>query len=85
MKGKPDGRGVVTWDEGGSYAGDWCRGVRHGLGKECTPSGYTYLGGFRDNRWHGKAIGLTADGKVLFEGIWADGCVREMQLLGEEA
>jgi hypothetical protein len=72
LRGKPDGRGEWTGDDGHTYAGDWRGGVKQGHGKETT-SDFTYCGEFRRGLWHGKGLAVDSAGESSSEGTWMEG------------
>jgi hypothetical protein len=72
LRGKPDGRGEWTADDGHTYAGDWCGGIQHGYGKE-TLFHYTYQGKFRNGAWNGRGVAFDHVKRKWFEGKWEGG------------
>jgi hypothetical protein len=74
MRGKPDGRGEWTADDGGSYVGDWRAGVQHGYGKEIIYDDFTYSGGFSGGLWHEKGVTVDGDNNMVSWGSWVHGC-----------
>ena len=77
-KGKPHGRGVLTWGkgtrwEGLRYEGDFRDGKRHGRGVYTwADNGTRYEGDFVDNKRHGRGVYTWADGG-RYEGQWRNG------------
>jgi hypothetical protein len=74
MRGKPDGRGEWTADEGESYAGDWREGMPHGYGKEIS-RGFTYWGEFSEGYWDGGGVVIDCRPNSTFWGLWVCGCL----------
>ena len=54
--GKPHGKGTLTFDEGGYYAGEFKHGKAHGQGTTHYPEFFTYVGEHRDGRGHGLGV-----------------------------
>lgn len=72
MEGDCDnGHGVGFTDEGGVYNGEWRNGVPDGQGT-LSHGKSTYVGGFKDGRFHGYGVYTKSDGTVQ-EGNWEDG------------
>ena len=45
-----NGRGVLSWADGGSYDGEWKEGQRCGLGIMKWPNGKSYKGEWKDDK-----------------------------------
>ena len=70
--GKPHGRGVVTWTNGGRYEGDFVDGKQHGRGVKTWTNGNRYEGDFVDGKRTGRGVFTWADGD-RYEGDFVDG------------
>ena len=46
MNGMPHGNGILAFDDGGKYEGDFDSGKKHGNGKFTWPNGKIYDGNF---------------------------------------
>ena len=55
------GTGVMKWDDGRRYIGQYKNGRRHGYGEYFWPGGKTYKGEWNDGRWS-KGVLIGADG-----------------------
>jgi len=51
-----DGRGIMTWDNGHLYNGEWRDDQRHGYGAYIFPDGSHFIGEFRSGRMEGKGV-----------------------------
>jgi hypothetical protein len=50
MQGKPDGKGVYTWENGARLTGSFKDGKAHGAGTFVSAQGVRYQGDFSDGR-----------------------------------
>ena len=69
---KRDGKGVIVYDSGRIYEGDWENDKRNGRGFELFPNGNKYLGQFADGKAHGKGSYTWRNGEQ-YEGEWVGG------------
>ncbi len=67
FKGRPHGKGSVTWANGARYEGDFVYGKPHGRGTYAWANGGRYDGGFTDGERAGKGTFRFANGDV-YEG-----------------
>lgn len=68
---KPHGHGMMTWNNGDNYIGQWRYGKMSGQGKMVWSDGMSYTGNWRNNKRHGDGSLHYTDGKVA-EGKWDD-------------
>eukprot|EP00521_Asterionellopsis_glacialis_P007358 CAMPEP_0195285024 /NCGR_PEP_ID=MMETSP0707-20130614/3007_1 /TAXON_ID=33640 /ORGANISM="Asterionellopsis glacialis, Strain CCMP134" /LENGTH=495 /DNA_ID=CAMNT_0040344453 /DNA_START=187 /DNA_END=1674 /DNA_ORIENTATION=- len=64
-----NGRGVVTWDDGSSYDGEWKGGRRAGLGSQTYANGRKYVGQWKRNKIHGRGVFTWPNG-VMYNGMF---------------
>jgi hypothetical protein len=59
------GYGILTYDDGSTYMGDFCNNKAHGVGTiiSSRDGGVQYQGEFRHGKMHGRGITITASGK----------------------
>ena len=69
--GRPHGRGVVVFANGGRYEGDFKDGKPHGRGVLEVASGRRYEGDFRAGLMHGRGVVVFANG-LRYEGDFKD-------------
>lgn len=55
-EGMPHGKGIMNYDSGRVYDGDWVSGQWHGKGKLLNPNGDTYVGDFVFDTRHGEGV-----------------------------
>lgn len=67
--GEPHGRGMVTWENGGKYDGEWVDGKANGRGTMNYGNGDRYEGGWKDGCRFGTGMHHFKDGGV-YEGQW---------------
>jgi hypothetical protein len=67
FKGRPHGKGAVTWANGARYEGDFVYGKPHGKGTYTWANGGRYDGGFMDGERSGKGTFKLANGDI-YEG-----------------
>ena len=48
------GYGVMKYQKGSRYEGNWKKGKKEGSGKETFKNGSTFEGEFKDNQRHGQ-------------------------------
>ena len=66
-----NGKGTMTWADGGKYVGQWKDGKEHGKGT-MTRDGGKYVGEWKDNEKHGLGTAIYADGSIYHTGEWKD-------------
>lgn len=71
LTGEPQGRGTVTWENGGKYSGDWMEGKAHGHGRMDYSNGDKYEGEWRHGSRFGHGTHHFKDGGV-YCGQWAN-------------
>lgn len=55
--GKPHGKGEMKYATGRRYVGHWVKGKRQGTGSmECTNTGETYKGEWKDDKFNGASM-----------------------------
>jgi len=64
-----NGRGVVTWNDGSSYDGEWKDGRRAGLGSQTYANGRKYVGQWKRNKIHGRGVFTWPNG-VMYNGLF---------------
>ena len=70
--GKQHGQGTYTYPKkeghkfAAKYEGEWKNGKKDGQGTWKHPYGRTYVGEFKDGRWHGKGVTTARDGQRWF-------------------
>ncbi|CDW73917.1 UNKNOWN [Stylonychia lemnae] len=69
---KRQGKGVIIYNTGRLYEGDWQNDQRHGHGFEKYVNGNTYQGQYQDGKAHGKGIYIWKNGES-FDGEWIMG------------
>merc|ERR1712038_1237143 len=68
------GYGVMRWQNGDRYEGDWVEGMRQGRGKyTCKASGGQYEGDYRGDKKEGTGRYVWSNGD-WYQGEWAAGC-----------
>lgn len=88
-----EGMGIMSWEDGGRYEGEFEDGTRSGRGVYIFPGmKRIYKGGFQNNKFHGNGILAESSGRY-YEGEWSKGVkhgrgtevddVRNMKLEGE--
>lgn len=70
--GEPHGRGVMTYDTGEVYEGEWKNGIRHGYGACTTSNGDRYNGNWMNDKINGQGTYYYPDGTV-YDGEWKNG------------
>lgn len=85
-KFRPDGRGLMMYDDKSTYDGQWRQGLKCGQGKEFWASGDHYEGEWKDSFRHGRGrytYAMTPYGNdcVAFDGLWERGDETEGSLL----
>jgi len=67
--GKQHGQGTYTYPKkeghkfAAKYEGEWKNGKKDGQGTWKHPYGRTYVGGYKNGRWHGKGVTTARDGQ----------------------
>ena len=69
-QGQRQGQGVLTWPYGASYTGHFEHDKRNGSGRYVYADGRCYEGNYRDDRPHGYGVLTTAEGVVIYDGMW---------------
>lgn len=67
------GKGLLKWNDGRSYEGEFVEDKRHGYGEFTWSDGRKYLGEWRNGKQHGIGILQNANGNKGKKGEWADG------------
>ena len=72
--GKREGYGVMTWADGSSFSGVWKNDQRH-EGEMSMANGFTYRGGFKDDKFSGQGM-LLMQGRdyLIYQGEFNKGC-----------
>ncbi|KAL3800484.1 hypothetical protein HJC23_011721 [Cyclotella cryptica] len=79
-KGRPHGKGNMSWSNGDEYQGEWTAGKKEGSGKHhWKNSGDEYEGQWKNGKRDGKGRYLWADG-IIYYGQWKNG---EREGIGE--
>jgi hypothetical protein len=68
--GQRHGYGILTWPYGAHYVGQFVHDKRHGEGIYTYPDKRCYTGAYHDDRPHGYGKMTSADGTVLYDGMW---------------
>ncbi|KAH3731800.1 hypothetical protein Pelo_17370 [Pelomyxa schiedti] len=68
--GLRNGRGVLTWPDGGTYDGEWRNGAQDGWGVRRRPDGSWYEGLWRGGYWC-RGTWHDPNGVDVMEGEWA--------------
>jgi len=69
--GERHGPGVSTWPYGASYRGNFVKDKRNRPdGTYVYADSRCYTGSYRDDRPHGYGVLRTADGAVIYDGMW---------------
>ena len=71
VNGRRDGKGTMTWADGGSYDGGWRNDMRDGRGIMMSPDGSRYEGDWSNDRKFGRGVMAWADGQH-YKGAWRD-------------
>ena len=71
-KGRKDGLGKCSWDNGDAYLGLWKSDEKHGKGVYSWPGGKVYDGEWQNDRAEGFGRMTYPDGAV-YEGAWQEG------------
>jgi hypothetical protein len=66
------GKGVLTWQDGSKYCGEWSNDCPHGFGLEKYQNGSFYVGGFKDDARHGFGE-FAVSTEMSYCGQWAEG------------
>ena len=64
-----EGYGVMLWEDGSRFEGNWEKGKPNGSGISWTASGIKYNGTWRNGRLNGKGKYTTANG-AIYKGEW---------------
>jgi hypothetical protein len=71
-KGRKDGLGKCSWDNGDFYQGQWKTDEKHGKGIYRWPGGKVYDGEWKNDKAEGLGKMIYPDGAV-YEGAWEQG------------
>ena len=79
--GEPNGNGILTYKDGGTYIGQFVNGLREGIGtrtwgKMKIAHGYVYEGQWKNDETHGQGTMTTKNG-LKYIGVWKDGEIQE--------
>jgi len=66
------GKGVLTWQDGSKYSGEWSHDCPHGFGLEKYQNGSFYVGGFKDDARHGFGE-FAVSPEMSYSGQWEEG------------
>jgi hypothetical protein len=69
---KPHGNGIMNYEDGRIYNGDWCDGRWHGYGIATFSNGDTYEGNYNYDQRHGIGTYRWSDGRVYSGTFQAD-------------
>ena len=72
MHGRRSGKGVLTWNNGSKYSGDWSEDQSNGHGVEKYENGSFYVGGFKNDARHGFGE-FAVDSGLSYCGQWEHG------------
>ena len=72
LRGKFNGKGILTYANGVRYDGDFVDGKENGQGVLTVPNGNRFEGDFADGKFKGKVVLTYPDGRH-YEGDYADG------------
>jgi hypothetical protein len=68
VRGRPHGRGTLTWPDGSVFAGVFTHGDPTPTGRFVFPDGRRYMGPTYRGRPAGRGLLMSPDGKILFAG-----------------
>lgn len=68
-KRKREGKGVIVYETGRIYEGEWSHDKRHGRGYELFSNGNTYQGDYLKGKAEGKGAYIWRNGEV-YDGEW---------------
>ena len=66
-----EGYGLMLWDDGSRYEGDWKRGRPNGLGLSRTATGFRYKGNWKNGMMNGSGQYRTPEG-ATYDGEWRE-------------
>merc|ERR1712223_691 len=70
---KAHGKGMMRWNQGDKYEGDWQEGLRHGQGTYFSKTnGFKYEGQYAKDKKHGKGKYTYPNGDI-YNGQWKEG------------
>ena len=85
VRGKMNGQGTLTFENGDQYTGDFNNGAFNGKGTFQSKSGWKYEGDFVNGQAEGQGK-LTTEQEVVYEGSFKQGVFQQkQQSLDEEA
>jgi hypothetical protein len=70
---KRHGQGSMVYPDGQIYTGGFANDRRDGAGVYTSPNGSKWTGEFKNDKPNGHGVLTDKTGKVLKEGLWADG------------
>ncbi|KAL3917170.1 MAG: hypothetical protein SGILL_004842 [Bacillariaceae sp.] len=73
VKGKPYGRGRMSWENGDCYTGGFKHGQRHGKGTQSFADGKQYEGRFMANSAHDPNGNMTFNDGTIYVGAFVQG------------
>ena len=68
-----EGVGIMTYESGRVYEGEWLNDKRHGMGYEKYKNGNEYLGQFERGKANGQGKYLWNSTNEVYEGGWLNG------------
>ena len=68
----PDGKGIMTYEDGSKYEGEWKEGKRYGEGTLTFEDGAKYEGEWKDGEMDGTGKFIWSNGDK-YEGDWKNG------------
>jgi MORN repeat len=69
---KPNGKGLMKYEDGRVYDGEWCDGQWHGFGQSTFSNGDSYEGHYEYDQRHGVGTYRWQDGRVYSGTFQAD-------------
>ena len=75
IDGKREGRGIIKWDNGDLYNGEWKNDKKEGKGIYCYNNGQRYEGDWYEDKKEGRGIYYWNNGEFQgdrYEGEWRD-------------
>ena len=76
--GTQNGAGTAVWKGGLKYSGEWQDGEMNGQGTKTWPGG-KYVGGFKDNKFHGQGTEYNSKGAAVRSGVWENDALVKSQ------
>jgi hypothetical protein len=72
VDGKKEGTGLLSWEDGRFYSGEYKNGSKHGKGIYIWPSGNVYDGEWENGSMNGMGVLFNIRGKWRYEGQFKD-------------